>query len=130
MPGRTPGGRGRTNFTSEDDDNLAYYLATIYPNKANGGRVGIKAYKDLMDLSDEPDFAWARRHTAHSWRERYKKNQPRLDPLIDDHAEQQKDVGHHFGHDARSRRHRLLWYYKEEEEDEEGEGEEQEHQGR
>ncbi|KIJ06629.1 hypothetical protein PAXINDRAFT_158676, partial [Paxillus involutus ATCC 200175] len=83
-----------------------------------------------MDLSDEPDFAWARRHTAHSWRERYKKNQPRLDPLIDDHAEQQKDVGHHFGHDARSRRHRLLWYYKEEEEDEEGEGEEQEHQGR
>ncbi|KIJ63385.1 hypothetical protein HYDPIDRAFT_113374 [Hydnomerulius pinastri MD-312] len=133
MPGPLPvsmGGRGRQNFTSDDDRYLAYYLATIYPDKATGGRLGGSAYKELMRLAPNPDFQWARRHTAQSWRERYKKQAGRLDPLIDEYAEKLKLVGHTFGHDPRSRRYRLPRYYEqEEEEDEENQQEEGEEEG-
>ncbi|KAF9228975.1 hypothetical protein BS17DRAFT_772833 [Gyrodon lividus] len=144
MPGVIPvamGGRGRVNFTTEDDEHLAYHLATIYPDKATGGRLGISTYKDLVDLSNKPEYGWARRHTAQSWRERYKKQAAQLDPMIDRYAQRLKHIGHTFGHDRRSRLHRVPWHYDEEEEDEdeeeeeeeeeegEGEGEEEEQQG-
>ncbi|KAG2131258.1 uncharacterized protein EDB93DRAFT_1094478, partial [Suillus bovinus] len=83
MPG-APVGRVRVPFTAEDDDHLAFYIATAYPNPANGGRSGNLVYQQLTEqLADEPEFIyWAKRHTWQSWRERYRMNRVRFDPMI------------------------------------------------
>ncbi|KAF9239092.1 hypothetical protein BU15DRAFT_24072, partial [Melanogaster broomeanus] len=110
MPGPVPvaiGGHGRVDFTQEDDEHLAYYLATIYPDKATGGRLGNNVYLGLMDLANKPDYKWARRHTFHSWRERYKKHAKRLDQMIDEYAQRLRNIGHHLGQDPRSRQYRV-----------------------
>ncbi|KAK7037994.1 Myb-DNA-bind-2 domain-containing protein [Favolaschia claudopus] len=84
MGGRV-GVRERTSFTEEDDYQLARYLAILIPDKRDGGRLGDNVYLRLMQnyevLPDE--YEWATRHTAQSWRERYKKNQPRFDEEIE-----------------------------------------------
>jgi hypothetical protein len=56
MPGPRPSG-GRRNrrpyrveFTVDDDDALARYLATRIPHKASGGRSGEVIYKELEEL--------------------------------------------------------------------------------
>ncbi|KAH7890127.1 hypothetical protein F5I97DRAFT_1850356 [Phlebopus sp. FC_14] len=131
MPGPRPGGGGRVrhNFTPEDDEHLAYYLATIFPDPSTGGRLGNVHYKNLMDLSCYPDFHWARRHTWHSWRERYKMQRTRLDPMIEKYVQQLKHIGHTFGHDPRSRQYERFHQVEEDEEDEEeeeGDGQQQE----
>ncbi|KAL1746285.1 hypothetical protein HDZ31DRAFT_62311 [Schizophyllum fasciatum] len=90
MPGRAGNEEGlfRVAFTPSDDDHLVRFLATHLPDKSAGGRLGQEPYKRLVSLYDENDpdtyaFKWVRRHTYQSWQERYKKNQARLDPLID-----------------------------------------------
>lgn len=39
----------RVPFTEEDDDHLAYYIATVIPNPADGGRMGNSLYKTLTE---------------------------------------------------------------------------------
>ncbi|KAJ8595835.1 hypothetical protein M405DRAFT_727316, partial [Rhizopogon salebrosus TDB-379] len=83
MPGARPGsrvGRARVPFTVEDDANLAYYIATVIPNSADGGRMGNSLYRTLTE--ELPEYTWAKRHTWHSWRERYKTHTPYFDPKI------------------------------------------------
>jgi len=42
--------RRRVNFTPEDDERLAYYMATIFPDAESGGRMGNKYYQELERL--------------------------------------------------------------------------------
>ncbi|KAG5645067.1 hypothetical protein DXG03_007157 [Asterophora parasitica] len=86
LPGRKRMGGtigGRHDFTKEDDDHLARYIAAKVPHKEEGGRRGDVIYQELEELSWTDDlFAWARHHTWQSWRNRYNKNMERLDPMI------------------------------------------------
>ncbi|KAF9014029.1 hypothetical protein BDQ17DRAFT_1418963 [Cyathus striatus] len=67
----------RTEYTEEDDDHLAYYLATRVPDPKAGGLQGDGLYKSLVEqykvLPDE--YIWVKRHSWQSWQNRYKKNQ-------------------------------------------------------
>ncbi|KAG2348277.1 hypothetical protein BDR05DRAFT_956848 [Suillus weaverae] len=110
----------RVPYTAEDDHHLAFYIATVYPNSSDGGRTGNSLYKELTgELADEPEYReWAKRHTWQSWRERYKTNRLRLDPMIAGYAAQLKNVTHGFGHDPRSRRYRRGRRAQREEEEE------------
>ena len=45
-----------------------------------------------MLQSGDPEYAWVSRHTWQSWRERYKKNAARLDPIISGIVEQKKPL--------------------------------------
>ncbi|KAJ6574920.1 hypothetical protein B0H19DRAFT_1126385 [Mycena capillaripes] len=81
-PGGRRAGEERTQFTEEDEQNLANWIATKIPYKETGGRTGNRLYQQLCDLSGDPEYAWVTRHTWQSWRERYKKNATRLDTLI------------------------------------------------
>ncbi|CAK5280146.1 unnamed protein product [Mycena citricolor] len=72
----------RTQFTEEDEENLAKWIAAKIPFKEIGGRTGNRLYQQLCEMSHEPDYMWVTRHTWQSWRERYKKNSARLDTLI------------------------------------------------
>ncbi|TRM58572.1 hypothetical protein BD626DRAFT_633841 [Schizophyllum amplum] len=90
MPGRSGNEEGlfRVPFTPADDDHLVQFIATHLPDKSAGGRLGYEPYRRLVSMYDEHDpetfaFKWVRRHTYQSWHERYRKNQARLDPLID-----------------------------------------------
>lgn len=40
--------RSRTEFTKKDDDNLCWYLSRRIPDSAEGGRLSIGVYKELM----------------------------------------------------------------------------------
>jgi hypothetical protein len=108
MPGRRPSGGQqnrrpyRVEFTNDDDDALARYLATRIPDKASGGRSGEVIYKELEQLvsgwtqfvsgftneglqkgeSGLPNFIWANRHPWQSWRNRYKQHVERIDKVI------------------------------------------------
>lgn len=44
------GREGRTEYTQEDDENLARYFAAILPDRASGGRTGNNPYKHLCEL--------------------------------------------------------------------------------
>ncbi|KAG6911844.1 hypothetical protein DXG01_000091 [Tephrocybe rancida] len=83
---KNPGGRRpgeeRTQFTEEDEEHLCNWIASKIPYKETGGRTGNRLYQQLCEQSNDPEFAWVARHTWQSWRERYKKNAPRLDVLI------------------------------------------------
>ncbi|KAG2073445.1 hypothetical protein BDR04DRAFT_1010718, partial [Suillus decipiens] len=80
MPG-APGRRARVPFTVDDDNHLAFYIATVYPKASDGGRTGNSLYHDLTE--DLPEYReWAKRHTWQSWRERYRMNRARFDPMI------------------------------------------------
>ncbi|KAG1865406.1 hypothetical protein F4604DRAFT_1928554 [Suillus subluteus] len=120
MPGASVG-RTRVPFTAEDDENLAFYIATVYPDPSDGGRTGNLVYEELtQQLADEPEYrGWAKRHTWQSWRERYRKNRVRFDPIIAGYAAHLKNVSHGFGNDPRSRRYRRGRSAQREEEEEE-----------
>ncbi|KAF8261912.1 hypothetical protein EI94DRAFT_1833088 [Lactarius quietus] len=82
LRGRKPGER-RTEFTEDDDEHLCQYIAEVLPEKGEGGRTGHFIYTDLMRRADQfGQYVWAQRHTQDSWRERYRKNQLRLDRRI------------------------------------------------
>ncbi|KZV71277.1 hypothetical protein PENSPDRAFT_650757 [Peniophora sp. CONT] len=81
-PGGRRAGEERTPFTTEDEHHLCQWIAEKIPYKTTGGRTGNKLYQQLVDKADEPGFAWVKRHTWQSWRERYKKNPDKMDPLI------------------------------------------------
>ncbi|KAI9452001.1 hypothetical protein BJY52DRAFT_1295471 [Lactarius psammicola] len=82
VPGRIPGAR-RTEFTEGDDEYLCQYIAEILPEKSEGGRTGHFIYTDLMRRAGQfGQYTWAQRHTKDAWRERYRKNQDRLDQRI------------------------------------------------
>ncbi|KAJ7709568.1 hypothetical protein B0H17DRAFT_1028340 [Mycena rosella] len=86
MGGVAAGGfRERTDFSEEDDRRICEYVGQLIPDKSNGGRTGNNIYKRLIRNAEiEPEeYNWAFRHTWQSWRERYKKNQGRLDAYID-----------------------------------------------
>ncbi|KAI0823869.1 hypothetical protein BC628DRAFT_485268 [Trametes gibbosa] len=76
----------RTKFTEEDEMNLCRFIASHMPYKGAGGRTGQKAYLELVEKAryKDLDYQWVTRHTAQSWRERYKVHQERLDPLIEE----------------------------------------------
>ncbi|KIM85362.1 hypothetical protein PILCRDRAFT_778079 [Piloderma croceum F 1598] len=83
---KNPGGRRpgeeRTQFTEDDEEHLAVWIAAKIPYKETGGRTGNRLYQQLCEMSADPEYAWVSRHTWQSWRERYKKNATRLDTLI------------------------------------------------
>ncbi|TFK76951.1 hypothetical protein BDN72DRAFT_884581 [Pluteus cervinus] len=93
---KNPGGRRpgeeRTQFSTEDEEHLCRWIAAKIPYKETGGRTGNRLYQQLCDLSNDPEYAWVRRHTWQSWRERYKKNSARLDSLIATIVEQKKPI--------------------------------------
>ncbi|KAH9483873.1 hypothetical protein JR316_0003351 [Psilocybe cubensis] len=74
MNGIRPGSR-RQMFTEDDDERLADYIAKSIPDEKAGGRLSLNFYKDLvrMGLLNPEVCGWATRHTAESWKERYKK---------------------------------------------------------
>ncbi|KAJ3567364.1 hypothetical protein NP233_g6408 [Leucocoprinus birnbaumii] len=78
--GRRPGDERRP-FTEDDEDKLCQWIAEKIPYKETGGRTGNRLYQQLCEQA-EPDYAWVKRHTWQSWRERYKKNALRLDGKI------------------------------------------------
>lgn len=39
----------RVPFTADDDDHLAFYIATVYPNASDGGRTGNLLYQELTE---------------------------------------------------------------------------------
>jgi hypothetical protein len=79
-------------FTTEDEEHLCNWIATKIPYKETGGRTGNRLYQQLCELSTDPEYAWASRHTWQSWRERYKKNSARLDGLIAAVVDQKKPL--------------------------------------
>ncbi|KAJ7492807.1 hypothetical protein FB451DRAFT_1123931 [Mycena latifolia] len=93
---KNPGGRRpgeeRTQFTEEDEQHLANWIATKIPYKETGGRTGNRLYQQLCELNADPEYAWVARHTWQSWRERYKKNSVRLDTLISTIVAQKKPL--------------------------------------
>ncbi|KAG6854693.1 hypothetical protein C0991_002404 [Blastosporella zonata] len=78
----------REAFTEEDDDNLARHIALRIPDATNGGRRGDGLYRELdMAYDEDPvEFAWVKRHTWQSWRNRFNKNMERFEPMIDRHV--------------------------------------------
>ncbi|KAK7694539.1 hypothetical protein QCA50_001725 [Cerrena zonata] len=83
---KNPGGRRpgeeRTQFTEEDEEHLCNWIAAKIPYKETGGRTGNRLYQQLCEMSQDSEYSWVTRHTWQSWRERYKKNAPRLDVRI------------------------------------------------
>ena len=99
----------RTEFTEDDDEHLCQYIADILPEKGEGGRTGHFIYTDLMrrvstihlrsisrsnpllspiQADQFGQYVWAQRHTKEAWRERYRKNQGRLDQRITEIVEE------------------------------------------
>lgn len=105
-------------FTAQDDEHLCYFLARIIPDKAAGGRLGLEVYKELLrtvgtypstirpsplkhifvfflksrsfgKAAARDTHAWGARHTAESWKERYKKNAAEFDKWIEDIVKQE-----------------------------------------
>ena len=99
----------RVEFTQHDDESLCYYLARVLPDKAAGGRLGLEVYKELVravgtcstrrlsllnhkfiffksydKATVRSAHAWGARHTAESWKERYKKNSAKFDAWIEE----------------------------------------------
>ncbi|KAH7340651.1 hypothetical protein B0J17DRAFT_652294 [Rhizoctonia solani] len=90
MSGRKPGA-DRNDFTTEDDNNLARFIAKRIPDKSEGGRTGNNLYKDLCERTDI--YPWASGHTWQSWRNRYRKKQDYFDPIIDRYVQTRQDNG-------------------------------------
>ncbi|KAL1709653.1 hypothetical protein EV121DRAFT_194378 [Schizophyllum commune] len=138
MPGRAGNEEGlfRVEFTADDDEHLVQFLATHLPEKSAGGRTGLEPYRRLVDLYDESDpdtwrLKWVRRHTEQSWRERYRKNQARLDPLIDAIARREDPpdaVTYERNRMYKQGNRKQIYVQGEEGEDEEGEVEVEEDQ--
>ncbi|KAJ7074156.1 hypothetical protein C8F01DRAFT_10688 [Mycena amicta] len=86
MGGVPVAGRVKAMFTDEDEDHLVHYLGVLIPDKSSGGRLGKNVYKQLMENAEilPEEYAWAKRHTWQSWRERYKKNQHKFDTRIEE----------------------------------------------
>ncbi|KIO22736.1 hypothetical protein M407DRAFT_78888, partial [Tulasnella calospora MUT 4182] len=78
--GRTKGSK-RREYTEEDDRNLAEYLGRRLPSKDMRGRTGNGIYQELCERTDL--YPWAAKHTWQSWRNRYKKNQNRIDAMTE-----------------------------------------------
>lgn len=77
-------GRQRTEFSTEDDDNLCWYISRKIPYADHGGRLSYGIWKELMSAAvHDSSLEWARRHTIESWRERYRKRREHFDPIID-----------------------------------------------
>ncbi|KAI9452672.1 hypothetical protein F5148DRAFT_1330937 [Russula earlei] len=82
VPGRRRGSR-RVQFTADDDEHLCQYIAEVLPDEREGGRTGHFIYADLLRRADEfGQYSWAHRHPKDGWRQRYRKNQNRLDARI------------------------------------------------
>ncbi|TFK82600.1 hypothetical protein K466DRAFT_655640 [Polyporus arcularius HHB13444] len=69
----------RNTFTTEDDDFLAQYIAKYNPQLK--GRSGNILYRTLVE-NEEGLWPWAKRHSWHSWRDRYVKNSGHMDKRI------------------------------------------------
>ncbi|KAJ7156994.1 hypothetical protein C8R43DRAFT_411549 [Mycena crocata] len=134
MGGVPAGGeRPRTEFTTADDQHLIYFLACRIPINDEGGRQGNRIYMELMNSAEsgirsesgEEEFAWVRRHTWQSWRERYKKCKNRFDPLIatlaaklDVAPHQKYHLSRNAPHSGRAARDEEIYSAEEEEEEE------------
>ncbi|KAF5330950.1 hypothetical protein D9619_005415 [Psilocybe cf. subviscida] len=77
------GFRTRTEYTSDDDMDLCKFLWRETVGNGGMGRTGLQLYKRMVSMAKHSnEHRWTGRHTAESWRNRYKKNQKRLDGLI------------------------------------------------
>ncbi|TBU41167.1 hypothetical protein BD309DRAFT_1042996 [Dichomitus squalens] len=86
MPSRQAPTRQRNEFTEDDDDLLAQYLAKYNPGPA--GRTGNTLYERLVS-NEGNKWPFSKRHTWQSWRNRYMKNQDYMDMLINKHIHRQ-----------------------------------------
>ncbi|KAG6916647.1 hypothetical protein DXG01_005933 [Tephrocybe rancida] len=82
----------RREYTRNDDEKLARYIALKIPDPKNGGRRGEGVYKELeMAYEADPEqFAWVKRHPWSSWRNRYNKNIDYFTPLINYYVEREE----------------------------------------
>ncbi|KIP03381.1 hypothetical protein PHLGIDRAFT_37466 [Phlebiopsis gigantea 11061_1 CR5-6] len=111
MPGRYP---GKANlFTKKDEKLLCTWIATKVPEQGSGGRLGTAIWKTLGRAHVEfPDGMWAgvSRHPVSSWKQHYKMNQERLDPIIDEVAGHKNLTAHSrtaYNADRRANRGRM-----------------------
>lgn len=69
-----------------------HFVAENVPFKQTKGRAGEVLYKRLYDPANKQEYSWAYNHTWQSWNNRYKKNQPKFDRLIDDYLEANPEI--------------------------------------
>ncbi|KAI0927774.1 hypothetical protein AcW1_005207 [Taiwanofungus camphoratus] len=120
MGGHVSGTRRRVPFTAEDDANLCEYLASVIPYEEEGGRSGIAIYKRLIKSAEYfKRRRWALRHTMWSWRERYRNNVKRMDPIIDQLVEENPPRADGKGLYERSRLLNPSMFGQQEEDDDE-----------
>ncbi|THH13091.1 hypothetical protein EW146_g7097 [Bondarzewia mesenterica] len=72
----------RKEYTEDDDAYLAKYIASY--SREFKGRMGNSLYMHLVENADGK-WPWASKHSWQSWRERYKKNQVRIDRRINEY---------------------------------------------
>ncbi len=92
-----PPPRQRVEFSQEDKENLAKYLACRVPVPAQGGLQGKILYKELVKLHqvDPKEYEWVKRHSWQSWRDQYKHNQAYYHALIADFVSQSPNHDRH-----------------------------------
>ncbi|KAK0239587.1 hypothetical protein EDD85DRAFT_455520 [Armillaria nabsnona] len=86
MPGIPPGRRPhRVEFTEEDRENLARYLAFKVPDRNAGGLLGNVIYNQMCAKVQvlPNEYAWTARHTPSSWREHYKNHKAAMNEMMD-----------------------------------------------
>ncbi|PBK78739.1 hypothetical protein ARMSODRAFT_947712 [Armillaria solidipes] len=86
MPGIPPGRRThRVEFTEEDRENLARYLAFKVPDRDAGGLLGNVIYNQMCAKVQvlPNEYAWTARHTPSSWREHYKNHKATMNEMMD-----------------------------------------------
>ncbi|KAF9507875.1 hypothetical protein BS47DRAFT_273413 [Hydnum rufescens UP504] len=70
-------------FNKTDQEHLALYLARRLPEIAQGGRLGLKVYRELLAPEAAHLYPWAYHHTAESWRGLYRNNKQAIDVRIE-----------------------------------------------
>jgi hypothetical protein len=134
-------------FTENDDERLSCYLARILPDKAAGGRLSLAVYKRLVEMvctcvltrclsslnqsffsllckaAVRDSHTWGARHTAESWKGRYKKHAVEFDRRIEDIVRLEGRSRKQFWpEDRRACRKYLRRKHKDESEEESSEG--------
>ncbi|KAF9484705.1 hypothetical protein BDN70DRAFT_85134 [Pholiota conissans] len=64
---------------------LCWFLSRLMPEKEAGGRQGLAVYKNLLACAEvmPKEYKWAKRHTAESWKQRYKMYKDLFDTRIE-----------------------------------------------
>lgn len=75
----------RVEYTEEDRENLARYLAFKVPDRDAGGLLGNVIYNQMCAKVQvlPNEYAWTARHTPSSWREHYKNHKAAMNEMMD-----------------------------------------------